>query len=108
MNYRFGLMIPSAEAARVAGEIEQYINDNGGRFPDWYSGIASDPRQRLFVDHNVTENPGFWIYHPCSTDGIAREVEQHFLGKGCKGGPGGGDRTTKYVYAYKITNSTVE
>lgn len=106
MGFGLGLRILSAEATRVAGEIDKYIG--GVSYQGWYAGITDDPERRLFTEHNVSKQVGAWIYHPCSTDGIAREVEQHFLDKGCQGGPGGGDGTSKYVYAYKVTNSTVE
>jgi predicted GIY-YIG superfamily endonuclease len=108
MGYGLGLRILSAEAARVAGKIEQHISDRGGSLSAWYAGITDDPERRLFTEHNVSKQTGHWVYRKCSTDDIAREVEQHFLGKGCKGGPGGGKRAAKYVYAYKVTNSTVE
>lgn len=106
MGYGIGLKIPSAEAARIAGEIDTYIGGTGYR--NWYAGVASDPRRRLFVEHNVEEHGGRWIFRPCSSDDVAREVEQHFLGKGCQGGPGGGDGGTRYVYAYLVTPSTRE
>jgi len=82
-------------------EIEAYIRKHGGRYSEWYAGIASDARGRLFNDHNVSENGDAWIYSDCGSATAARSVEENFLQKGCDGGTGGGDSTTKYVYAYK-------
>ena len=84
---------------QAIADIDAYIRNNGGVYSAWYCGVASDPRKRLFTDHNVDEKNGAWIYRDCGTDTVARRVEDHFLRKGCKGGPGGGDWTSRYVYA---------
>lgn len=89
--------------------IKDYIDGRGGTHSEWYVGIASDPRRRLFVDHNVDEENGRWIYQGCETSAAARDVEEFFVNTvGTKGGPGGGDQTTRFVYAYRITLSTKE
>lgn len=93
---------------QIAQEIDDHIRNGGGEYPSWYVGIASDPHARLFNDHNVDENTGYWIYHDCGSDNSARKVEEYFINKGCKGGAGGGDNTTRYVYAYKISRNTRE
>lgn len=93
---------------QIVDEIDAYIRRNGGTYSAWYIGIAASPRDRLFTDHNVSEHGGLWIYRDCGTDTAARSVEQAFLKVGCQGGGGGGDRTTRYVYAYKITSTTRE
>lgn len=93
---------------QIAQEIDNHIRKCGGGYPGWYVGIASDPRTRLFNDHNVDENNGYWIYHDCGADTSARKVEEYFIGKGCKGGTGGGDNTSRFVYAYKIRTNTRE
>lgn len=92
----------------VASQIDAHIQKRGGGYSNWYCGIASEPRQRLFVDHNVDEKNGSWIYKDAGSENAARQIEQHFLNKGCKGSGGGGDYTTHYVYAYRITSSTRE
>lgn len=97
-----------ATAKEAFADITAYMNTNGGAPSAWYAGIASDPRQRLFNDHNVAEQGGTWIYRTCSTDDDARIVEDALIRMGCKGGGGGGDASTKAVYAYKITPHTAE
>jgi len=37
---------------------------------------------------------------------FVRNVEKYFLNKGSRGGSGGGDNNTCYVYTYKIMPST--
>ena len=91
---------------QVINDFNNYIRQYGGIYSQWYVGVASDPRDRLFSDHNVQERIDAWIYDNCGTDTAARKLEQYFLNLGCKGGPGGGDYNTKYAYAYKITINT--
>ncbi len=74
---------------------------------DWYVGIATDPRARLFTDHTVDEKNGTWIYEQATSDSVARDVEQAYLDTGHDGGAGGGDSSTVYVYAYvKLQGTT--
>ena len=90
-------------------EIEKYIQNSGESYSDWYVGIASDPRKRLFNDHNVDEKSGHWIFRECENSSVAREIEEYLINTlGTDGNPGGGDYSTKYVYAYKKTSSTIE
>lgn len=97
-----------ATKAQIIQDISTYVTNGGGSYSQWYIGIAAVPRDRLFTDHNVSEKNDLWIHDTCSTSDEARAIEDYFVAKGMKGGPGGGDATTKSVYAYKITNSTKE
>lgn len=92
---------------KIVSDILQYTgttNTSG-----WYVGIATDVKQRLFGDHNVQENGvAGWIYRQASCEKDCRDTESHLLEKyRFKGGTGGGDKPA-YLYAYKITSSTVE
>lgn len=89
----------------IINDINTYMT-NSKYYSDWYIGIAKNARERLFNDHNVQEKGDLWIFRQASNNTIAREIENFFLAKGCKGGDGGGDHTTMYVYAYKITSNT--
>ena len=93
---------------QVIADIEAHIRNEGGTIGTWYVGIATDARKRLFNDHNVSEAGGSWIYRQATSSDTARTVETYFHNKGAKGGPGGGDSGTDYVYAYKITSNTKE
>ena len=93
----------------IKTDIKAHIQKCGGSYSDWYIGIASDPKQRLFNDHNVDEKNGAWIYQEAESSSAAREVEEYFVNTlGTDGGSGGGDYSTKHVYAYKKTSSTNE
>lgn len=86
--------------------IKNYIDSNGGKYSYWYAGIASDIEQRLFGDHNVSKQNDKWAHDLCTSDTEARNAEEALLKLGCKGDVGGGDSTTKYVYAYLILSHT--
>lgn len=93
----------------IKTDIKAYIQKNGGAYSDWYVGIASDTRERLFNEHNVSEKSGSWIYREAEGSSAAREVEEYFINMlGTDGGSGGGDYSTKSVYAYKKTSTTNE
>jgi hypothetical protein len=65
----------------------------------WTIGITDDPERRKTEHDGRGENTKYWKDWKADTETIARNVEQHFLGKGMKGGPGGGERPT-YVYVF--------
>ena len=99
----------SKTALEIRDEIVKHISENGGQYEDWYVGIAADPKDRLFNDHNVSEEDDLWIYCPARSSAVARKVEKYFIDvKDTKGGPGGGDDNTRYVYAYVIGSHTLE
>lgn len=89
----------------VEKEIDSRIHKSGGGYPAWYVGIATNPRERLFEGHNVSERNGAWIYRDVGSELTAKNIEAMFLKKGCKGGPSGGNNP-RYVYAYKMTRTT--
>ena len=92
---------------QIITEINAYMQKFTGRAnSDWYVGIAAAPRDRLFIDHCVDEKNGVWIFRQAASDSCAREVESAYHAAGFDGGPGGGDRTTVFVYAYLKTRST--
>ena len=86
--------------------IVAYIEKQGGLAKDWYAGITSDVKERLFSDHNVSEENDWWIYFTCKSSESARNVEDALLEYGCDGGEGGGDESTTQVYAYLKTSTT--
>lgn len=91
-----------------ANQFVNYIQQNGGSPSNWYVGIASDIQQRLFGDHNVSQN-GMFIYDNAQTEENARAVEKYLIESlKTKGDTGGGDNSTTWVYAYLITAQTRE
>ncbi len=95
--------------AKTTSEIVAQIEAHAGTpYSSWYAGIATDPKDRMFNDHNVDEEKGGWIYRTAASNADARSAESTLHEAGFKGGPGGGDAGTTAVYAYKVTSSTVE
>jgi len=94
---------------KIISEIVEYVKNCGGNYSDWYAGIASTPRNRLFDDHKVDEKNGNCIYQDAGSSDIARKIENYLINElGMDGDTGGGDDSTKYIYAYKKTLNTVE
>jgi hypothetical protein len=93
-------------AQQAYDEIKSHIDKSGEPYRNWYAGIATDARKRLFEDHNVSEENGWWTYRTCSTDKDARAVEEALFKLGCDGDVGGGDESTTAVYAYLKTSTT--
>lgn len=93
----------------IIAEMSRYLK-NRGILSYWYTGVASDPRQRLFLDHNVPQSGGNgWIYRECENAAIAREVVDHLIKNlGTDGEYGDGDDSARYVYAYRKTARTRE
>jgi hypothetical protein len=74
----------------------------------WYVGITSDIEGRLFGYHNVTRPHGLWVHGRCASASEARALEAAYHQAGCQGAGGGGDTHSVHIYAYVITQTTVE
>jgi len=82
------------------------MSQHGQYYHEFYVGIASNPIDRLNNGHGVTvDMPNIYWTEPLQTQ-VVRAIEKHFIDKGTKGGPGGGDNDTCYIYAYKIHQNT--
>jgi len=91
----------------IINEVNAHIQKEGSVYKAWYVGISRDPRNRLFNDHNVSEKNSWWIFREATSSTVAREIESYFVNSlGTDGGTGGGDTSSKYVYAYKKPPST--
>jgi hypothetical protein len=88
------------DAKQVLNVIKAHIDEQGGPYRNWYCGITSDWEDRLFTEHNVPRKDYWRIARQCYKHEDARTVEKDLCELGCDGGPGGGDETTVYVYAY--------
>jgi hypothetical protein len=99
---------PQMFTTTALNEIKAHIDERGGDYRNWYAGIAADAQHRLFNDHNVDKANGQWIYRNAGSNTAARQAEDALHRLGCKGGPGGGDGDTRFVYAYRITPTTIE
>lgn len=89
---------------QIVNDIKNYVGQD--YYNAWYAGIASDPEDCLFSRHQVNKLNGRWIYRPGDNSQVARDTEIMLHNSGFDGGPGGGDATTTYVYAYRKTPET--
>lgn len=90
----------------IINEFEAFMIKHGTYYQQFYVGIATDPNDRLINGHGVDHTvPNLYWNISLDTD-IVRAIEKYFLNKGAKGGPGGGDNNTKYIYTYLITPKT--
>ncbi len=77
--------------------MQQHVSKVGGTYGDWYVGIATDPKERLFSGHGVHEKDDAWFYQRALSSEAARRIEKHFLDLGMDGGAGGGDASSDYA-----------
>jgi len=97
----------ATSVSNAIGHIDAFIASRcGGVYRRAYVGIAADPRVRLFNEHNVRPEVDAYAWYGCSSDTEARRVESYFLALGCEGGPGGGDRESRFVYGYRMEAHT--
>ena len=94
------------DAQKALNEIVAHIDKQGGAYSGWYCGITADIESRLHGDHKVPHKDHWFITRTCENETDARAVEATLIRLGCDGAPGGGDETTKYVYAYLKTSVT--
>jgi hypothetical protein len=97
-------------APEIINEILSHIQNhcNGKLFKNYYVGITNNMENRLFGDHNVPRKGHCYIYREAVNIDSARIAEEGLLAKGMKGGSGGGDDDSVFVYCYEIGNSTKE
>ena len=101
--------MPVTVEAEVYNRIVAFITNSGIPFPSWYVGIASKPRDRLFIEHLVSETEGIWIIKDARLEEIARDVEESLIEThGTQGRPGRGKGSPTYVYAYVVTDITLQ
>lgn len=97
-----------ASSFRIAIEAARELHQQGRHTFRWYAGISDDPPARLFEEHGVDEQRGFYGWVRCTNIAVAREAERLLLGAGYQGGPGGGHDGSVFVYVYRITPDTCE
>lgn len=89
--------------------IDDLLSKSGkSYFNEFYIGITDNPRRRLFEEHGVSEKNSWWLYIEAIDSETARNVEKHYLEKGMRGGTGGGNRESHFVYCYTVTPTTVD
>lgn len=93
----------------IVNRIDEHLRKSGRRYySEFYIGISDNARKRLFEQHHVDMENSWWIYDTAETSEIARNVEQHYLELGMRGGSDGGSERSKMVYCYVVTPTTTE
>ena len=92
----------------IIRDITEFMIARGGYYYQWCVGITSEPRKRLFADHNLDEERDVWISRDCGSETTAGEVERHFLESGCQESTRVGEPSSTHVYLYKISKHTIE
>lgn len=100
-----GISVAESEK-EIKDAIQKHIANEGGTYATWYIGVTNDAERRLFGEHRVNKENGWWVYRTAYSTDVARRVEEYFVDLGCDGGAGGGDPESKIAYAYKKTAYT--
>lgn len=69
-------------------------------FSKVHIGTTKDVQRRLFEEHRITNEGYWWICCKAKDANTARAVELHFIRMGMRGGTGGGDNETIFVYCF--------
>ena len=96
-------------AQELYNAIDEHLKkSNRQYYREFYCGITDDVERRLFEEHNVSKENGFWIYGPADDIEVAREVEKHYLNLGMQGSTGGGNEDSIWFYCYLVMQYTKE
>ena len=91
-------MSPTQEKAISAIEVHM------GKFTspptNWYIGIANNVRQKLFIEHNVSEQNDKWIYTTLESNDSAKEIKRHFVNIGLQS-EDSNDELGNIIFAYQ-------
>jgi hypothetical protein len=93
--------------SQIIGEIEDYIDKNGGSFGQWFVGCTGAPKAMLFSQHGVKQSGDAWIARQAKDDLDAFDVVEYFVAtKRTKGRAKERRDTDLYVYAFKVKSHT--
>ena len=93
-------------AQEAYNQIDDYISGQGGTRRRWYSGVTSDWKNRLFVEHKVPPDHHWYIACKCASEKEARAVQVALVGSGCDGGSEELNSEGVYAYAYLKSSET--
>lgn len=96
-------------AQQIHYEIVNYLQTYFGadHIHNWYVGITSDVKQRLFEYHSVDLSSKGWIWRQAHNSEHARIAESLLINRGHDGGVGGGNYAATFVYAFRKDPGTV-
>lgn len=91
----------AANEAIIKG-IQDNLKLNINEAKEWYVGLASNIRKKLFEEHKISEENGRWIYQTLANKEIAKEIKQHFVSLGLKSEDSNDDQSGNIIFIYKI------
>jgi len=92
---------------QIIGDITRHIQTRGGSYRDWYVGVGTDARDRLFTTHEVRPKVDRWILRRAESPEAAREVATYFTGTlAVDGKLDPDDGAADAVYAYRKSAHT--
>jgi len=95
--------------SEIVKDISAHIKACGAKsYSEWYAGTAADSEERLFYHHNVSKEDDSWIRRKAGNDTDARAAAAELHELGCAGAVEDGDEDANYVYAYEITETTIQ
>ena len=97
LTYKTTFFISEMEVRGMASElaIKAAIDAKVRAYFVWTIGVTDEPNRR----RREHDNPRVWYHWDADSEQVARDVEAFFLGKGMKGGTGGGG-WADYVYIF--------
>ena len=97
----------AASEEEIKKAIQDYITRAGGSTSSWYVGTSRHPRNRLFDEHRVAKEGGWWLFKRAASPAVAHDVEDHFVRVvGTDGWTDGNGGEADYVYAYRKNTKT--
>jgi hypothetical protein len=109
LTSRTASKMPTRSMSEIVKDISGHIMACGAKsYSDWYAGIASDSEERLFYHHNVSKENDSWIRRKARNVADARAAAAELHDMGCGGVIEDGDEEANYVYAYEITETTIQ
>ena len=98
----------ATDSQTIIHDIDSHMQKSSVKNAGWYVGITGDIEERLFGFHKVPRKDYWFIYRRATSADEARAIEAAYHKVGCQGAGGGGDHTAVYIYAYVISQQTVE
>ncbi len=87
--------------------IRDYMARVGGGTASWYVGTSRHPRSRLFDEHRVAREGGWWMFKRAPSPTAAHDVKDYFVRVvGTDGWADGEEGEADYVYAYRKNAQT--
>ena len=75
---------------------------------DFYAGVTGNPEKRIFDEHNVNKEGGFYMYYEANTIFEAKQALNELISEDMNGLPLNGHVPGKFVYCYYIEGSSKE